>query len=100
MFVKNYHHGAKWLPGVIQKKKKLTDGRVHRSRQDQLRRHFVEVHMDSSVESEVFVSPTEISLPLASPTELPVPTPKTNVEGPCAIDPNLVTKDTVVTAIP
>ena len=52
--------------------------------------------MDSSVESEVFISPTEISLPLGSPTEPPVLTPETNVEGPSAIDPNLVTTDTAI----
>ena len=46
VFVKNYHHGDKWLPGVIQKNTgpvsesfvvKLTDGRLHRCHQDQLR---------------------------------------------------------------
>ena len=42
-------------------------------------------HLDSSVDSEVFVSPTEISLPPMSPTEPPVPTPETNVEGPSVI---------------
>ena len=97
VFVKNYHHGDKWLPGVIQKKTgpvsfvvRLTDGRLRCCHQDQLCRHSVEVHMDSSVESEVFVSPTEVSLPLASPTEPPVPTPETNVERPSAMDPSLV----------
>ena len=52
--------------------------------------------MDSAVESEVFVSPTEVSLPLASPTEPPVPTPETNVEGPSAMNPSLVTTDTSI----
>ena len=42
-------------------------------------------HLNSSVDSEVFVSPTEISLPPTSPTEPPVPTPETNVEGPSVI---------------
>ena len=54
--------------------------------------------MDSSVESEVFVSPTEVSLPLASPTEPPVPTPETNVERPSAMDPSLVTTDTILSS--
>ena len=105
VFVKNYHHGDKWLPGVIQKKTgpvsfvvKLTDGRVRRCHQDQLRRRSVEVHMDSSVDSEVSVSPTEISLPHTSSTELPVPTPETNVEGPSVMDPTLVTKDTAISS--
>ena len=100
--MKNYHHGDKWLPGVIQKKTgpvsfvvTLTDGRLRRC-QDQLRRRSVEVHMDSFVESEVSVSPTEVSLPLESPTEPPVPTPETSVEGPSAMDPSLVTTDTAI----
>ena len=107
MFVKNYHHGDKWLPGVIQKKTgpvsfvvKLTDGRVRRCHQDQLRRRSVEVHLDSPVDSEVSVSPTEVSLPLTSPTEPSIRTPESDVEGPSAMDPTLVTKDAVVTAIP
>ena len=74
---------------------KLTDGRVRCCHQDQLHRRSVEVHMGSSVDSEVSVSLTEISLPRTS-TELPVPTPETNVEGPSAIDPTLVTKDTAI----
>ena len=69
VFVKNYHRGDKWLPGVIQKKTgpvsfvvKLTDGRVHRCHQDQLLcKRSVEVPLDSSVDSEVSVSPTEVS---------------------------------------
>ena len=72
---------------------KLTDGRVRCCHQDQLHRRSVEVHMGSSVDSEVSVSLTEISLPRTSSTELPVPTPKTNVnvEGPSAM-----TKDTAI----
>ena len=56
VFVKNYHHGDKWLPGVIQKKTepvsfvvRLTNGRLRGCHQDQLRRRSVEVHMDSFV---------------------------------------------------
>ena len=101
--MKNNHLGDKWLPGVIQKKTgpvsfvvKLTHGRLHRCHQDQLHRHSLQVHMNSSVESEISVSSTEISLPLASPTEPPVPTPETNVEGPSAMDPSLVTTDTAI----
>ena len=107
MFVKNYHHGDKWLPGMIQKKTgpvsfvvKLTDGRVRRCHQDQLRRRSVEVHLDSPVDSEVSVSPAEVSLPLTFPTEPSIRTPESDVEGPSAMDPTLVTKDAVVTAIP
>ena len=100
--MKNYYHGDKWLPGVIQKKTapvsfvvRLTDGRLHRH-QDQVRRRSMEVHMDSSVEWEVFVPLTEVSLPLASPTEPPIPTPETNVKGHSAMEPSLVTTDTAI----
>ena len=79
---------------------KLTDGRVRRCHQDQLRRRSVEVHLDSPVDSEVSVSPTEVSLPLTSPTEPSIRTSESDVEGPSAMDPTLVTKDAVVTAIP
>ena len=105
MFVKNYHHGDKGLPGVIPKKTgpvsfvvKFTDGRVHRCHQDQVCSHFMEVYLDCSAESEVSVSLTEVSLPHTSPTETSIHTPGSNVEGPNAMDPSLVTKDTVVTA--
>ena len=102
VFVKNYHHGDKWLPGVIQKKtgpvsfavSQLTDGRVCRCHQDQVHRHSVEVPLETSVDSEVSVSTTEGSLSPTTPPEPPVPT---NVEGPNAMDPTLVTKDTVFT---
>lgn len=70
VFVKNYHHGDKGLPGVIPKKTgpvsfvvKFTDGRVHRCQQDQVCSHFMEVYLDCSAESEVSVSLTEVSLP-------------------------------------
>ena len=102
MFVKNYHPGDKWLPGVIQKKTgpvsfvvKLTDGRVRRCHQDQVRRRSVEVPQDDSVDSEILVHPTEVSSP-TSP-ELAVPTPETSTEGPNTTDP---TPDTAVTAVP
>ena len=39
---------------------KLTDGKVRRCHQDQLHRCSVEVHLDSSVDPEVSVSPTEV----------------------------------------
>ena len=103
VFVRNYHPGDKWLPGVIQKKTgpvsfvvKLTDGRVRRCHQDQVHRRSVEVPQDSSVDSEILVPPTEVSSPPTSP-ELAVPTPETRTEGPNTKDP---TPDTAVTAAP
>lgn len=103
VFVKNYHPGDKWLPGVIQKKTgpvsfvvKLTDGRVCHCHQDQVSRHSVEVSQDSSVDSEILVPPTEVLSPPTSP-ELAVPPPETSIEGPNTTDPTL---DTAVTAAP
>ena len=88
VFIKSYHHGEKWLPGVIQKKigpvsfvVKLTDGRVHRCHQDQVRRRSVEVQLDSSVDQEVSVSPTEVSLPPTSPLNLLFPLPSLMLKG-------------------
>ena len=75
---------------------KLTDGRVRRCHQDQVRRRSVEVPQDSSVDSEILVPPTEVSSPPTSP-ELAVPTPETRTEGPNTTDP---TPDTAVTAAP
>ena len=103
VFVKNYHSGDKWLPGVIQKKTgpvsfvvKLTDGRVRRCHQDQVRRCSVEVSQDDSVDSEILVPPTEVSSPPTSP-DFAVPTPELSTEGQNTMDP---TPDTAVTAVP
>ena len=41
-----------------------TDGRVWHCHQDQVRRHSVDVLLDSSVDPDVSVSPTEVLLPL------------------------------------
>ena len=50
VFVRNYHHGDKWLPSVIQQKTglvsyrvKLTDGKDRRCQKDQVHKHSVEV---------------------------------------------------------
>ena len=103
VFVKNYHSGDKWLPGVIQKKTgpvsfvvKLTDGRVRRCHQDQVRRRSVEVSQDDSVDSEILVPPIEVSSPPTSP-DFAVPTPEMSTEGQNTMDP---TSDTAVTAVP
>ena len=70
---------------------KLTDGRVWHCHQDQVRRHSVDVLLDSSVDPDVSVSPTEVLLPPITPTEPLLFTPDSNVEGFNAI----VAKDTV-----
>ena len=43
VFVRNYHHGSRWLPGTIQQQTgpvsfrvRLTDGRIRRCHQDQI----------------------------------------------------------------
>ena len=72
VFVRNYHHGGRWLPGVIQRRTgpvsfqvKLTDGREHRCHQDQVRRRTVEVEipgppeeLDVLVATETPTTPT------------------------------------------
>ena len=47
VFVRNYHQGNRWLPGVIEQRTgpvsfrvKLTDGRTRRCHQDQVRKRF------------------------------------------------------------
>ena len=60
VFVRNYHHGDKWLPGVIEQKTgpvsyrvKLTNGKTRRCHQDQVRKRSVEVSQDSSREPDI-----------------------------------------------
>ncbi len=76
VFARNYHHGDRWLPGVIQKKTGpvsfhvlLTDGRERRCHQDQLRLRTVDVQIpDRPVELDdlaISASP-EVATPTAS----------------------------------
>ena len=62
VFVRNYHRGNKWIPGVIQQKTgpvsyrvKLANGTIRRCHQDQVRKRSVEVlpPQDSSQEPEL-----------------------------------------------
>ena len=59
MFVRNYHQGDRWLPGVIEQKTgpvsfrvKLTDGRMRRCHQDQVRKRSVDLPRESNTESD------------------------------------------------
>ena len=71
MSVRNYHHGDRWLPGVIQQRTgpvsfgvKLNDGRMRRCHQDQLRKRTVEMppellaDADDTVPSASFPEPS------------------------------------------
>ena len=62
MFVRNYHRGNKWIPGVIQQKTgpvsyrvKLANGNIRRCHQDQIRKRSVEIRspQDSNLEPEL-----------------------------------------------
>ena len=60
VFVKNYHQGVKWLPGVIDKKTepvsfvvRLEDGQQRRCHQDQIKMRTVEVGFEPTSETEV-----------------------------------------------
>ena len=60
VFVRNYHNGERWLPGVVEKKTgpvsyhvKLTDGRHRRCHQDQIRFRSVDIQKRVTIEPEV-----------------------------------------------
>ena len=77
--MRNYHHGDKWLPGVIEQKTgpvsyrvKLTNGKHRRRHQDQVRKRSVEVSQDFSREPDIpdIVMPSpEPAVPSPSNTE-------------------------------
>ena len=69
VYVRNYHQGDRWLPGVIEQKTgpvsfrvKLTDGRMRRCHQDQVRKRSVDLPRESNTESDS-------TLPAIVPTE-------------------------------
>ena len=74
VFVRNYHRGDRWLPGVIKQRTgpvsfrvKLTDGRDRRCHQDQLRERSVEVPQNSGSESKVIVPSPVVTVPPTDP---------------------------------
>ncbi len=78
VFVRNYHHGDKWLPGEISKKTgpvsvlvKLSDGRERRCHLDQVCSRSVEVSPNPPVDLEVPVSPNVVPEPAVPSSGLP-----------------------------
>ena len=78
VFVRNYHHGARWLPGVIEQrtgpvscKVRLEDGRIRRCHQDQVRNRFVEMPPESPTEFDTATPATVSSEPSTNSTESP-----------------------------
>ena len=78
VFVRNYHQGDRWLPGVIEQrtgpvsfKVKLTDGRLRRCHQDQVRNRSVDLPQESHTESDVTVPATVPSSPTTTLPESP-----------------------------
>ena len=111
VFVRNYHHGDKWLPGTVEQKTgpvsyrvRLANGKTRRCHQDQVRKRSVEVPQDSHREPDIpdIVIPpfspettsanTESST--ASPASETMPTENTNSEpalpDPIPTDPDAV----------
>ena len=75
VFVRNYHHGDKWIPGTIQNrtgpvsfKVLLQDGQNRRCHQDQVRKRVVSV--SNSLPNEM--------TPSSPVVESPAPVPETN----------------------
>ena len=67
VFVRNYHHGARWLPGVIDQrtgpvsfKVRLEDGRIRRCHQDQVRNRSVVVPRELHTEFDT-TTPANVS---------------------------------------
>ena len=78
VFVRNYHRGERWLPGVIVKETgpvsflvRLADGN-RRCHQDQVRRRSVDIQEDVIPEPEV-TPEVGVSLPPTEPTVPPTP---------------------------
>ena len=78
LFETTYHHGACWLPGVIEQrtgpvscKVRLEDGRIRRCHQDQVRNRFVEMPPESPTEFDTATPATVSSEPSTNSTESP-----------------------------
>ena len=79
VFVRNYHHGNRWLSGTIQQQTgpvsfrvRLTDGRIRRCHQDQIRRRYVELPQESPTD------PDTVSVPTAGSNNPPVTASRTD----------------------
>ena len=110
VFVRNHQGRIKWLPGVIQQKTgpvsfevKLTDGRIRRCHQDQVRKRTVDVAPKSDSTPEVVIPPLVIPVPPVGPGESSVSNDATNDQGSTEssepADPH-VEKDTAVDTTP
>ena len=70
VFVRNYHHGDRWLPGVIEQrtgpvsfKVRLEGGKIRRCHQDQVRNRSVETPRESHTELDTTTPATVSSEP-------------------------------------
>ena len=91
VFVRNYHQGDRWLPGVIEQRTgpvsfrvKLTDGRIRRCHQDQIRNRSVEMPQEPNTESDITV-----------PTSMPTVPPPASTESPTADSGTTATEETL-----
>ena len=78
VFVRNYHHGDRWLPGCIEQrtgpvsfKVRLEDGRTRRCHQDQVRNRSVEMPQELHTEPDTTIPTTVSSEPSTTSTESP-----------------------------
>ena len=109
VFVRNYHHGNRWIPGTVEQKNgpvsfrvKLTDGRDRRCHQDQLCKRSVEVSQDLCSEPELVTSTPVISVPSTTPTDSSTTTTEPISQESKPPDPTSIptTDGTVVDPIP
>ena len=87
VFVRNYHQGDKWLPGVISEKTgpvsfkvTMTTGQVRCCHQDQIRKRSPNVEVLNPEAPHVFDSPTP-TVEAETPTEVVLPPPPTASDG-------------------
>ena len=92
VFIRNYHRGERWLPGVIVKETgpvsflvRLADGNCH-CHQDQIRRRSVDIPEDVIPEPEV-TPEVSVSLPPTVPTPPSVPIPTETLNPSVPTDP-------------
>ena len=85
--MQNYHHGDRWLPGVVQQKTgpvsfrvKLNDGRMRRCHQDQLRKRTVEMPQELPTDSDDTIPSASSPEPSTASTESIATTETTSTE--------------------